>query len=62
MLRAFLDEAISCLRECVQEMKVELVFNLNKVGMGRSEGQESDRPEDDGQSTDTSPHITKYET
>jgi hypothetical protein len=53
-------------------MKAELVFNLDKVGkvdmsewedrkIGRSKGQENDRPEDDGQSYDTSSRIRKRE-
>jgi hypothetical protein len=33
MPRVFLDEMIGCLREYVQEMKAELVFNLDEVGM-----------------------------
>jgi hypothetical protein len=31
--RALLNEKISCLREFVQGMKAEIVFNLNEVGM-----------------------------
>jgi hypothetical protein len=33
MAHAFLDETICCLREHVQGMKTELVFNLDEVGM-----------------------------
>jgi hypothetical protein len=35
--RAFLDEMICCLREYIQEMKSELVFNLDEVGMSEWE-------------------------
>jgi hypothetical protein len=31
--RVFLDETISCLRDFVQGMKADLVFNLDEVGM-----------------------------
>jgi hypothetical protein len=37
VLRAFLDEMVRCLREYVQGMKAELIFNLDEVGMSELE-------------------------
>jgi hypothetical protein len=37
VLRAFLDEAIRCLREYVHGMKAELMFNLDEVDMSEWE-------------------------
>jgi hypothetical protein len=41
--RAFLDEIIRCLREYIQGMKVELVFNLGEVGMSEWEDRNDKR-------------------